>query len=67
MSTCLASLANSGRRSFSTRKNSQRCGKVSGEEQYDQDLDELNRLEAEEVHLGIAHAGTCAEKDQRQR
>ena len=56
MSTCFERRASSGA-SPSARAGTPSGGEVSGEEKNDQDLDELDRLEAEQVHLGIADPG----------
>jgi hypothetical protein len=38
---------------------------VGGQEEDDQDLDRLDRLEPEQVHLGVAAARAAAEEDQQ--
>ena len=42
-------------------------GEVAGEKEDDQNLDELDRLKAEEVHFRVADSRAGAEEDQRQR
>ena len=67
MSKRAVSLASDGRRLARVAQHVPARGEVAGQEKHQQQADDLHRLEAEEVDLGVAGARPGAEEHQQHR